>query len=205
MKKNATHTSSQPQRSTWWKHAGLMAAVGLACSAGAQEILFQETFETDGSDDRYTIEGGAVYELVDIQSDLSINQDMAGPIYWARNTEVSFVGVPAPVPAKRAIMSWSNSITEDDVTDEFKAFFLDAVKWMAGDGKKILFSPAPMNDGELVLVAILEDNGYTVSEDENSSSGSGGLPPVSGSEAVDMVIMGTNVAVSRFAIYKKPV
>ena len=80
MKKNATHTSSQPQRSTWWKHAGLMAAVGLACSAGAQEILFQETFETDGSDDRYTIEGGAVYELVDIQSDLSINQDMAGPI-----------------------------------------------------------------------------------------------------------------------------
>ena len=182
-----------------------MAAVGLACSAGAQEILFQETFETDGSDDRYTIEGGAVYELVDIQSDLSINQDMAGPIYWARNTEVSFVGVPAPVPAKRAIMSWSNSITEDDVTDDFKAFFLDAVKWLAGDGKKVLFSPPPMNDGELVLVAILEENGYTVSEDENSSSGSGGLPPVRGSAAVDMVIMGTNVAVSRFANYKKPV
>ena len=182
-----------------------MAAVGLACSAGAQEILFQETFETDGSDDRYTIEGGAVYELVDIQSDLSINQDMAGPIYWARNTEVSFVGVPAPVPAKRAIMSWSNTITEDDVTDDFKAFFLDAVKWMAGGGKKVLFSPPPMNDGELVLVAILENNGYMVSEDENSSSGSGGLPPVRGSEAVDIVIMGKNVAVSRFANYKKPV
>ena len=107
--------------------------------------------------------------------------------------------------AKRAIMSWSNTITEDDVTDDFKAFFLDAVKWLAGDGKKVLFSPPPMNDGELVLVAILEENGYTVSEDENSSSGSGGLPPVSGSEAVDIVIMGKNVAVSRFANYKKPV
>ena len=182
-----------------------MAAVGLACSTGAQEILFQETFEDDGSENRYYVEGGAVYELEDIRSDLSINQDMAGPIYWARNTEVSFVGVPAPVPAKRAIMSWSNTITEDDVTDDFKAFFLDAVKWMAGDGQKVLFSPPPMNDGELVLVAILEENGYTVSEDENSSSGSGGLPPVSGSEAVDMVIMGKGISASRFANYKKPV
>ena len=182
-----------------------MAAVGLACSTGAQEILFQETFEDDGSENRYYVEGGAVYELEDIRSDLSINQDMAGPIYWARNTEVSFVGVPAPVPAKRAIMSWSNTITEDDVTDDFKAFFLDAVKWMAGDGQKVLFSPPPMNDGELVLVAILEENGYTVSEDENSSSGSGGLPPVSGSEAVDMVIMGKGISSSRFANYKKPV
>ena len=187
------------------KLASLLIYVGLAINVSAQDILFQETFEDDGSESRYTVEGGAVYELVDIRNDDSLNSDMAGPIYWARNTEVSFVGVPAPIPAKRAIMSWSNSITEDDVTDEFKAFFLDAVKWMAGDGKKILFSPAPMNDGELVLVAILEENGYTVSEDENSSSGSGGLPPVSGSEAVDMVIMGTNVAVSRFAIYKKPV
>jgi hypothetical protein len=62
-----------------------------------------------------------------------------------------------------------------------------------------------MNDGELVLVAILEENGYTVSEDEKSSSGSGGLPPVRGSAAVDIVIMGKNVAVSRFANYKKPV
>ena len=182
-----------------------MAAVGLACSTSAQEILFQETFEDDGSENRYYVEGGAVYELEDIRSDLSINQDMAGPIYWARNTEVSFVGVPAPVPAKRAIMSWSNTITEDDVTDDFKAFFLDAVKWMAGDGQKVLFSPPPMNDGELVLVAILEENGYTVSEDENSSSGSGGLPPVSGSEAVDMVIMGKGISSSRFANYKKPV
>ena len=182
-----------------------MAAVGLACSTSAQEILFQETFEDDGSENRYYVEGGAVYELEDIRSDLSINQDMAGPIYWARNTEVSFVGVPAPVPAKRAIMSWSNTITEDDVTDDFKAFFLDAVKWLAGDGKKVLFSPPPMNDGELVLVAILEENGYTVSEDENSSSGSGGLPPVSGSEAVDMVIMGKGISASRFANYKKPV
>ena len=182
-----------------------MAAVGLACSTSAQEILFQETFEDDGSENRYYVEGGSVYELEDIRSDLSINQDMAGPIYWARNTEVSFVGVPAPVPAKRAIMSWSNTITEDDVTDDFKAFFLDAVKWLAGDGKKVLFSPPPMNDGELVLVAILEENGYTVSEDENSSSGSGGLPPVSGSEAVDMVIMGKGISASRFANYKKPV
>jgi hypothetical protein len=187
------------------KLASLLIYVGLATNVGAQDILFQETFEDDGSDSRYTVEGWGVYELVDIQSDLSINQDMAGPIYWARNTEVSFVGVPAPVPAKRAIMSWSNTITEDDVTDDFKAFFLDAVKWLAGDGKKVLFSPPPMNDGELVLVAILEENGYTVSEDENSSSGSGGLPPVRGSAAVDIVIMGKNVAVSRFANYKKPV
>ena len=96
MKKKATHASSQARRSTWLQHVGLMVAVGLASSAGAQEILFQETFEDDGSESRYTVEGGAVYELVDIRNDDSLNPDMAGPIYWARNTEVSFVGVPAP-------------------------------------------------------------------------------------------------------------
>ena len=34
----------------------------------SQEILFQETFETDGDGSRYTVEGGAVYEIDRITS-----------------------------------------------------------------------------------------------------------------------------------------
>ena len=52
------------------KLASLLIYVGLAINVSAQDILFQETFEDDGSDSRYTVEGGGAYELVDIQSDL---------------------------------------------------------------------------------------------------------------------------------------
>ena len=81
-----------------------MVAVGLASSAGAQEILFQETFEDDGSESRYTVEGGAVYELVDIRNDDSLNSDMAGPIIaeQARMEDSGAVKykTPATPPAK---------------------------------------------------------------------------------------------------------
>ena len=51
------------------KLASLLIYVGLAINVSAQDILFQETFEDDGSESRYTVEGGAVYELVDIRND----------------------------------------------------------------------------------------------------------------------------------------
>ena len=40
------------------KLASLLIYVGLAINVSAQDILFQETFEDDGSDSRYTVEGG---------------------------------------------------------------------------------------------------------------------------------------------------
>ena len=63
--------SSQP--SSLVCRVAILATAGLACSVSAQEVLFQETFEDDGSENRYYVEGGAVYELEDIRSDLSIN------------------------------------------------------------------------------------------------------------------------------------
>ena len=37
------------------KLASLLIYVGLAINVSAQDILFQETFEDDGSDSRYTV------------------------------------------------------------------------------------------------------------------------------------------------------
>src|SRR4051794_30709670 len=75
--------------------ASLLATVAIA---SAQEVIYQEGFNDDGeaaSPKRYTTTGRDVYEIPRIRSELN-NTDQLGPIYWAHNFEVSFVGVPAP-------------------------------------------------------------------------------------------------------------
>lgn len=165
-----------------------------------QEILFQETFETDGDGSRYTVEGGDVYELDRIQSELG-NTDQQGPIYWSRNTDVSFVGVPAPTPEKRGILAYHHTIAADDVTEDFLTFFDGIVDWMTG-GKSnatILFSPPPSGEGDIVLVERLESKGHTVLEDDEGGS----LPSPS---EIDAVIKSSNGGSnpSRFATYEVP-
>lgn len=59
--------------------AAMLLAIFVLGRLHAQEVLFQETFETDGNGTRYTVEGGAVYELDRIVSELG-NADQQGPI-----------------------------------------------------------------------------------------------------------------------------
>ena len=83
--------------------AGVLLGSLTLCSA--QEVIYQEGFNDDGeaaNPKRYTTLGRAVYEIPQIRSDLN-NTDQLGPIYWAHNFEVSFVGVPGPTPARRMI------------------------------------------------------------------------------------------------------
>ncbi len=180
----------------------LMAALGLAASTNllGQEVLFQETFETDGDGSRYTVEGGDVYELDRIISELG-NADQQGPVYWARNTEVSFVGVPAPTPARRGVMAWHHTIPADDVTEDFLTFFDSVVDWLTGGkaGATILFTPAPVGEGDFTLIERLEAKGHTVVEDDEGAD----VPDPS---TIDAVIKSSSGASnpSRFATYEVP-
>lgn len=180
--------------------AAMLLATFVLGRLHAQEVLFQETFETDGNGTRYTVEGGAVYELDRIVSELG-NADQQGPIYWARNQDISFVGVPAPTPEKRAIMAWHHTIVADDVSEDFLKFFDGIVNWMTGGKSKatILFTPAPAGDGDFILIDRLEAKGHTVLEDDESSD----LPDASTIDAVIKSSSGGSNP-SRFALYEVP-
>ena len=74
--------------------------------SAAQQLIYQEGFNTDGeaaSPQRYTTTGRAVFTVEQLDPGLL----QAGPVYWAHNFEVpnSFVGVPSPTPARRAILA----------------------------------------------------------------------------------------------------
>ena len=58
----------------------LLGVTEIQTGLQSQEILFQETFETDGDGSRYRVEGGAVYEIDRITSELGL-ADQQGPIY----------------------------------------------------------------------------------------------------------------------------
>ena len=178
----------------------LLGVTEIQTALQSQEILFQETFETDGDGSRYRVEGGAVYEIDRITSELGL-ADQQGPIYWSRSSDVSFVGVPAPTPEKRAIMAWHHTIVADDVSEDFLKLFDNVVDWMTGGKAKatILFSPAPSGEGDFVLVDRLEANGHTVIDDDESSD----LPdPASVDAVIKSSSGGSNP--SRFAIYEVP-
>ena len=50
-----------------------------------------------------------------IVSELGI-LDQLGPVYWARSSDVSFVGVPGATPARRALLTWHHTIDPSVVT-----------------------------------------------------------------------------------------
>src|SRR5919108_5678003 len=74
--------------------AGCAALVWFAFAAAAQTLIYQEGFNSDGETNvppRYTTTGRDVYEVPRIRSELG-NADQKGPICWAHNFEISFVG-----------------------------------------------------------------------------------------------------------------
>ena len=101
MKRSTTHLAD---RAPW--AAAVMASLAMSAFA-QQELLYQEGFNTDGEKSnpkRYTFTGRDVYEVPRIQSELG-NYDQKGPIYFAHNFDVTFVGNPA-IPERRMILTW---------------------------------------------------------------------------------------------------
>ena len=114
--------------------AGCAALVCLAVPALAQTVIYQEGFNSDGETNvppRYTTTGRDVYEVPRIRSEL-MNADQKGPIYWAHNFEISFVGIPE-IPARRMIFAWSGANDTSATSEEFLQLFESSVKWMVKD------------------------------------------------------------------------
>lgn len=172
-----------------------------ATPAKAQELIFQETFETDGEGTRYTTQGSSVYETARIINELNRN-DQIGPVYWARKSKVSVVGLPELTPARRALMCWHHTIDPTLVTPEFLSLFDSVVSWLMKNKTSgtVLFSPPPSGSGDTVLIDRLISKGFRIVDDN------GAVLPVQ--PAVDLIISSSNGTAgegpSRFALYPVP-
>lgn len=122
--------------------------IAAACLAGGSlnaQLVYQEGFNADGeaaTPKRYTTEGRDVYEVPRIQSELGL-QDQLGPIYWAHNFEVSYVGVPAPTAGRRMLLAWDNTVDGSIVTEDAWKLVEASIKWMVSNktGATILVYP----------------------------------------------------------------
>jgi hypothetical protein len=153
------------QRRRWLFAAVLLGGLMFAGSQ-AQEVLLKEDFNTDGAGTRYTVEGGGKSEQAD-HANNGIAADQTGPVYWARSSEVSIVGVPGPTPARRIIMAWDSAIPADQISPDFFKLFDSVVKWATKDKAKltVMLSPAGVAPS---LAAHLEAAGHTIVDDDAS-------------------------------------
>lgn len=182
----------------------LVALGVLLCAwapASQAQLLYTEDFNTSGEGSRYTTQGGGVVP----------GSDTTGPAYWARNVDVTqigkVVGVPAPAPAKRAVLMFNHGLTASTVTPEALKLIDGTIKWLT-DGKaklNVLFSAAasPTGEGDQLLVQRLTDQGHTVVDDElGTQQNPDGLPDPA---TVDLVINGSNAGEpARLARYAVP-
>jgi hypothetical protein len=113
------------------------------------QLLYQEGFNTDGeaaSPQRYTTEGRDALEPAEHGL-----PDQLGPIYWAHNFEVSYVGVPAPTAGRRMLLAWDNTIDASIVTEDTWKLLEASIKWMVNNkaGATIVVTPDPSALGAL--------------------------------------------------------
>ncbi|MFM7100577.1 MAG: hypothetical protein ACKO3N_05355, partial [Verrucomicrobiota bacterium] len=180
--------------------ASALLSLGLASSAGAQQLIYQEGFNTDGTKanpPRYTVTGGNVYEVPRIQAELN-NFDQKGPIYFAHNFDVSFIGNP-PIPARRMILTWRGADTSGATEDLLK--LLDSsVDWLlqGKTGARIVVHP---NVASIQgLADRLTSRGHTVVDDDIASF------PDEQDVVGDLFVHGPGAGnPSRFAMVPKPV
>jgi hypothetical protein len=158
-----------------------IAFILLPAGVGAQELLYQEGFNTDGekaTPPRYTTLGREVYELDRQSSELNLTSQ-AGPIYWAHNFDVkSYVGIPAPTSGRRAVLTWDLTIAAGDVTENGFKLVESTVKWLAANkaGAKILFSPSSAT--AQALADRLGGAGYSVLDDDETQAETAFAPDV---------------------------
>jgi hypothetical protein len=174
-------------------------AMLLVGSVSAAELLHQEGFNTDGIPaGRYTMTGKDVFEVPRIQSELGF-YDQKGPLYWAHNFEVSYVGNPN-IPARRMLFPWKTDAAGPVATEDFLQVFDASINWLL-EGKAnatIVVDPSALSIGELAdrLMAL----GHTVVDDDSVTY------PDEQDVPGDLFIHGPGAAnPSRFAMVAKPV
>ena len=156
-------------RTTRLRQFAAVAALGLAALSTPAQLLYQEGFNTDGeaaNPKRYTTEGRDAYEVARIRSELGL-QDQLGPVYWAHNFDVSFVGVPGPTSGRRALMAWDPTISDaSTISEQGWQLMLSTIKWLAKDkaGARIIAYPDAFTIG--ALAEKLTEAGYTVVDDD---------------------------------------
>lgn len=147
----------------------LTAATLLLLPAYGQEVLLKEDFNSDGATanpPRYSITGGFRSEPPHNADEVSGPADQTGPVYWARNTEVSFAGVPAPTKGRRALLVWDGLLTANEASADLLKLVANTVKWLAKDkaNAQLIFSPnAAAAQG---LADYLTSLGYTITDDD---------------------------------------
>ena len=174
--------------------------IGVAWIAPAQQLIYQEGFNDDGeaaSPQRYTMTGRDVYEVPRIQSEL-LNFDQKGPMYWAHNFEVSYVGNPM-IPARRAIFTWQGA-TAGAATEDLLALFDSIVDWLLEGKANAQIVVHPSVASVQALADRLTAGGHTVANDDTATY------PDEQAVPGDLFIHGPGASnPSRFVLMQKPV
>ncbi len=174
--------------------------VAFAVTSQAQTVIYKEDFNTEGEGARYTVEGRGVFEGL----------ATTGPAYWTRNVDVTakgkVVGVPAPAPAKRAVLMFNHGLTAAALTPDAIKLIDGTIKWLTGGKAKltVMFSAAAnAGEGDQFLVQRLTEQGHTVVDDElGTNQNSEGLPDPA---TIDLVINGSSAGEpARLARYAVP-
>lgn len=179
--------------------AALLSTWGFRPAGFAAEVLHVEDFNTDGSvgpNPRYTVIGGFKSEPPHDPNNVAAAGDQIGPVYWARNTEVSYVGVPAPTAGRRALLAWDGAIapgSADTLGGSPELFRLveNTVKWLARDKPNASVVFTPNSAAAQGLADYLTLRGYGVSDDDGVTADT--------AYPADVIIKAPGGSPSRFA------
>jgi hypothetical protein len=184
----------------------LLSAAGLLSAAtgtGLAETVWVEDFNTDGSigpNPRYTVTGGFKSEPPHAPENIDgTASDQIGPIYWARSSEVSYVGVPAPTAGRRALLAWDGALTAGPggASADTLRLIGNTIRWLARDkaNATVVFSPnAAAAQG---LADHLTTLGYNVTDDDGTTADT--------AYPGDVIVKGPGGPPSRFATARQGV
>src|SRR5438477_823984 len=138
-------------------------------SSAAQQLIYQEGFNTDGeaaNPQRYTTTGRDVYTVDRIKAEVDPATQQLGPAYWAHNFDVpnSFVGVPGPTPARRAIVAWDAAITADAVSSQMQSVLTGTFNWLLNNKANAKVVVLPTMAAAQYFADFLTAAGHTVSD-----------------------------------------
>ncbi len=155
------HWRSLVARSPLMACAALAAAFVINAQA---QLIYTETFNTDGDGTRYTSRGKGLVLLI-----IEGNPE---PSYWTHSSEVTkageIVGLVIPAAGRRAAITFQSAITEAQLTPDALKLIDNTIKWLTADKPKlkVLFSPPAVGEGDLFLAARLTAAGHTVVDDD---------------------------------------
>lgn len=180
----------------------LLSAATLSIATGsAAELVHQEGFNTDGSavnPARYTFTGRDVYEVPRIQTVIG-NFDQKGPIYWAHNFDVSYVGNPN-IPARRVMFTWRTDPAGGAATEDLLDLWDSTIAWLLTNKANATIVVHPNAAAINELADRLTAAGHTVVDDDSTTF------PDEQDVPGDLFIHGPGAGnASRFALVPKPV